>query len=86
MQELWKFNRKINVIPKELEKYRSFSTNNKSIFIDRLQFWSYSLDSFVKNLNKDDFKHLSQEFDSNVSDQISKLILSLWVNEWFWKV
>ena len=63
----------------------SFSTNNKLIFIDSLPFWSYSVDGFVKNLNKDDFKCLSQEFDSNVSDQISKLILFLQVNKWFWK-
>ena len=31
MQELGKFNLKINVIPNELEKYMSFSINNKLI-------------------------------------------------------
>ena len=34
MQELGKFNLKINVIPNGLEKYISFSINNKLSFID----------------------------------------------------
>ena len=45
-----------------LEKYMSFSNNNKLRFIDSFQFLSSSLDSLVKNLAKDDFKYLSQEF------------------------
>ena len=32
-------------------------------FSDSFQFQSSSLDSLVKNLNKDDFKYLSQEFN-----------------------
>ena len=31
-----------------------------------------SLDSLVKNLSKDDFKYLSQEFDNNVLDLVKK--------------
>ena len=54
MQELGKFNLKINVIPNGLEKYMSFSINNKLSFIDNFQFLSFSLDSVVKNLTKDD--------------------------------
>ena len=46
----------------------SFSINNKLSFIYSFQFLSSSLDSSVKNLNKDDFKYLSQEFDNNVLD------------------
>ena len=61
MQELGKFNLKINVIPNGLEKYMSFSTNSKLSFIDSFQFLSSSLDSLVKNLNKGHFKYLSQE-------------------------
>ena len=34
MQELGKFNLKINVVPNGLEKYVSFSINNKLSFID----------------------------------------------------
>ena len=68
IQELGKFNLKINVISNGLEKYMSFSINNKLIFIDIFQFLSSSSDSLVKNLNKDDFKYLSQQFDNNILD------------------
>ena len=30
------------------------------------------MDSLVKNLAKDDFKHLSQEFDNNVLDLVKQ--------------
>ena len=53
MQELGKFNLKINIIPNGLKKYMSFSINNKLSFIDSFQFLSSSLDSLVKNLSKD---------------------------------
>ena len=68
MQELGDFSFKINVIPNGLEKYMIFTINNKLSFIESFQFLSSSLDSLVKNLNKDDLKHLSQEFDNNVLD------------------
>ena len=41
----------------------SFAINNNLSFIGSFQFVISSLDSLVKNLNKDDFKYLSQEFD-----------------------
>ena len=66
MQELRKLNIKINVIQNGLEKYISFSINKKLSFFDAYQFLGSSLDSLVKNLNSDDFKYLSQEFDKNV--------------------
>ena len=56
MQELGKFNFKINVIPNGLEKYMSFSINNKLSFIDSSKFLSSSLDSLVKNLSKGDLR------------------------------
>ena len=71
-QELGKFNLKINVFPNRLEKYESFSINNKLSFIDSFQFLSSSLDSFIKNLAKDDFKYLRQEFDNNLSDLVKQ--------------
>ena len=49
-QELGKFNLKLTVIPNGLEKYMSFTINNKLNFIHSFQFLSSSLDSFVKNL------------------------------------
>ena len=73
MQELGKFNLKINVILNGgLEKYMSFSISNKLSFIDSLQFIRSSLDSLVKNLGKDYFKYLSQEFDNNVLDLVKQ--------------
>ena len=68
MQELRKFDLKINAIPNGLEKYMSFTINNKISFIDNFQFLSSSLDSLVINWGRDDFKYLSQEFDNNVLD------------------
>ena len=59
MQELGKINLKINVLPNGLEKYMSLS------FIDSFRFLSSSLDYLVKNLDKNDFKYLSQEFNNN---------------------
>ena len=68
MQELGKFNLKIWVIPNGLEKYMSFTINIKLSFIDSFQFLVSSWDKLVKNVNKDDFKYLSQAFDNNVLD------------------
>ena len=55
-----------------MEKYISFSINNKLSFIDSFQFLSSSLYSLVKNLNKDGFKYLSQEFDDNILDLVQQ--------------
>ena len=54
-QELGKCNLKINVVLNELEKYTSFTINNKLSFIGNFQFLSSSLDSLVENFNRDDF-------------------------------
>ena len=43
-----------------------FNVGEKLSFIDSFQFLSSSLDSLVKNLDKDYFKYLSQEFNNNV--------------------
>ena len=72
MQELDKFNSKVNVIPNGLEKYMSFSINNKLSFIDSFQFLSSLLDSLVKNSGKDDFKYLIQEFGNNTLDLVKE--------------
>ena len=70
MQELGKFNLKINVIANGLENYTSFTINNKLNVIDSFQFLSFSLDRLVKNLNKMDFKYLSQGIANNVLDLV----------------
>ena len=66
MQELGKFNFKINVILNVLEKYMSFSPDNKLFFIDSFKILSTLLNSLVKNLGKNDFKHLNQQYKSKV--------------------
>ena len=68
MQELDEFDYRIKIITESLEKYISFKINNNLFYIDNFQFLSYSWGSFVKNLGKDDFKHLSQEFGSKKLD------------------
>ena len=72
MQELGKFNLKINVIPNGLEQYISFSVNNKTGFIDSFQLLCSSLDTLAKNVSNDDFKYVSQEFDNNVLDLLKQ--------------
>ena len=59
MQELLckKFNLKVNFIPNGLEKYMSFSINNKLSFIDSSKFLKF----LVKNLGKDDVEYLSHK-------------------------
>ena len=59
-QEVGKFVFKINVTPNRLREYMSFNMNNELIFIDTFLFLPFSSDSSVKNLSKDDFRHLSQ--------------------------
>ena len=70
MEELGKFNLKVNVLPNGLGKCMSFIINSKLSFIDCFQFLSSQLYSLVKNLGKDDLKHFSQEFDNNVLDLV----------------
>ena len=50
----------------------SFSINNKLRFIDSFKFLSSSLYSLAKNLAKNDFKYLSQDFDCNVLDLLKQ--------------
>ena len=81
MQWLDKFNVKINIIPNGLEKYMSFSISN---FIHCFQFLSFSLDSLVKNLSKDDFNYLGQELDNNLLDLFKQK--GFYPYEWFLEV
>ena len=54
MQKLEKIDFKIKVIPSELEKYMSFSHDNKLVLIEVLH--RYIL---VTNLDENNFKHFS---------------------------
>ena len=61
---LKKFDVRIGVIPDGLEKYMVFILNKNLVFIDSLQFLNSSLERLVKNLSNNDFKYLTEEFDS----------------------
>ena len=52
----------------------NFSINNKLVLINSFQFLGSSLDSLVKSLDKNNLKHLSQEFDSKVIDLIKQKV------------
>ena len=69
-QEVGKCNFKINVVPKTIKKYMSFTIKQSKkegiksglllVFINSVYF----LDNLVKNLGENDFYHLSQEFNA----------------------
>ena len=73
MQELDRFNFKINVIPNGLEKCMSFNINNQLVFIVKfLELLSSLLDSLFRNLSND-FKYLKQKkFYNNASDLVKQ--------------
>ena len=64
MNEIGKFNVKVDVILNGLEKCMAFIINKNSVFIDSKLFINSSLEKLVKNLSDDDFKHLTQEIGS----------------------
>ena len=73
MQELGIFNCKTNVIPNKLEKYKSFNIN-----YDSSQFLDSFFYNLIKNLDKNDFTYLSQEFHSKEKKTSqAKMILSI---------
>ena len=55
IQEIGKFDRKINVIPNNIERYMSFMLGNHLLFLDSFQLMSRSLPD-------DAFKYTSKEF------------------------
>ena len=62
MQEIGKFDVKIDVLLNGLVKYMAFVVNKNLVFIDSIQFMNSSLDVSVKNFFDNDFIYLSQEF------------------------
>ena len=59
MQEIHKFDIKINVIPNGLKKYMAFIINKNLVFIDSMQIMNFSLDALVNNLSDSDLKYLA---------------------------
>ena len=58
MQEIGKYDVKVNVVPNGLEKCMAFTINNNLVFIDSMQFMNSSLDTLVKNLSDNFQKNL----------------------------
>ena len=81
--ELKKFDVKIVVIPKRLEKYMAFFVNKNLVFIDSMQFTNSGLKKLIKNLSDNDFKYLTEEFVSKNKALKTKRCLSLWVHGQF---
>ena len=50
----------------------AFTINNNLVFIDNMQFMNPSLDTLVKNLSNNDFKHLSQEFSGDLLELVKQ--------------
>ena len=58
---------KIDVIPIRLGKYMASMINKNLVFIESMQFMSFSFKKLVKNLADNDFKYLTQ-----------KVVLKIW--------
>ena len=61
-KELNNFAVDIAVIPKSIDKYMSIIVNRGITFVDSLQFYNSSLDTFASNSEDSDFKYLISEF------------------------
>ena len=72
MQEIGKFNKDINAIPNNIEKYMAFMIDRNLIFIDSFQFMNQSLSDLANNLPKDGFYRTKNEFGSNSLELITK--------------
>ena len=57
MQEIGKFNKDINVISNNMEKYMVFMIDKNLIFIDSFRFMNQNLFDLANNLPKDGFYH-----------------------------
>ena len=61
IKEIGKFDVKVSVIPNGLEKYMAFPVHK-----------IFGLDSLVKNLSDNDFKYLSEEFNSELLELVKE--------------
>ena len=59
MQEIGKFNVKINVMQNGLEQLMAFTINRNLVFTDSVHFMNSSLDELVKDSLDNDSKYLS---------------------------
>ena len=71
-KKMCKLDVKIRVIPNGLEKYMAFTINRNLVFINSMQFLNSSLDSLVKNLSDNDFKHFSEKFSGEFAELVKQ--------------
>ena len=71
MQEIGKFNKDVNVIPNNMEKYMAFMIGNL-IITEFFQFMNKRLSDLATYLPKDDFYHAENEFGPNNLELITK--------------
>ena len=72
IKEISNFDVNIYVILNDLEKYMAFIVNRNLVFIDSMQFMNSSLDSLVRNLVDEDFKHLSEVFKAECLELVKE--------------
>ena len=72
MQEIGKFDVKVNLVPNGLEKYMAFKINNILNFIDSMRFVNSGLHALVKNLSDNNFKYLLQKFSGNLLELVKQ--------------
>jgi len=72
MQQIGKFEKSIDVISNNMEKYMAFFLGNQLKFIDSYQFEHFSLESLAKNLLLSDMKYTAQEFLNKKLDLMKK--------------
>ena len=70
MQEIGKFDVKIEVIPNGLEKCMASMVNISLVFIDSMHFMDSSLHALVKNLSDNGSKYVSQEFSGELLELV----------------
>ena len=70
MQEINKFDVKLNVVLNGLEKCMAFTINKNLFFIDIMQLMDSSLNKLVKILSDNVFRYLSEEFSGGVSELV----------------
>ena len=70
MQEIGKFDQKINFVPNGMEKCMAYILGENLVFIDSMQFMNHDLDNLLKSISEVKFKYLSQKFDGK--NRISK--------------
>ena len=72
MQEIGKFDVKVNVILNGIEKYMGFTINNNLLFVDSMQFVNSSLHALVKNLSDNEFKYSLQKFSGDLLELVKQ--------------